>query len=191
MLFKSAVLESIAAGTTTLAFRRWRRPTVRPGGRLRTPIGVLAIERVDVVAEEDIAERDALRAGFASRAALLAEVGNTSGTLHRIAFRLDGPDPRAALREDATLTPEARLAIEQRLARMDAGPHGRWTNSVIVLIAERPGRRAGDLAATMGADLKRFKSNVRRLKELGLTESLEVGYRLSPRGRAFLDGRSA
>jgi ribosomal protein S19E (S16A) len=28
---------------------------------------------------------------------------------------------------------------------------------------------------------------VRKLKELGLTESLEVGYRLSPRGRALLD----
>jgi ribosomal protein S19E (S16A) len=27
---------------------------------------------------------------------------------------------------------------------------------------------------------------VRKLKELGLTESLDVGYRLSPRGRAFL-----
>jgi hypothetical protein len=33
-----------------------------------------------------------------------------------------------------------------------------------------------------------FKRDVRRLKELGLTESLEVGYRLSPRGRAFLEG---
>jgi hypothetical protein len=28
---------------------------------------------------------------------------------------------------------------------------------------------------------------VRKLKELGLTESLLVGYRLSPRGRALLD----
>jgi len=28
---------------------------------------------------------------------------------------------------------------------------------------------------------------VRKLKELGLTESLEVGYRLSPRGRALLE----
>jgi transposase len=31
-----------------------------------------------------------------------------------------------------------------------------------------------------------FKADVRKLKELGLTESLEVGYRLSPRGRALL-----
>jgi hypothetical protein len=32
-----------------------------------------------------------------------------------------------------------------------------------------------------------FKRDVRKLKELGLTESLEVGYRLSPRGAALLD----
>jgi len=35
-------------------------------------------------------------------------------------------------------------------------------------------------------DVPRFKRRVRQLKELGLTESLEVGYRLSPRGRAVL-----
>jgi hypothetical protein len=29
---------------------------------------------------------------------------------------------------------------------------------------------------------------VRKLKELGLTESLPVGYRLSPRGEAYLRG---
>ena len=31
-----------------------------------------------------------------------------------------------------------------------------------------------------------FKRRIRMLKELGLTESLEVGYQLSPRGRALL-----
>ena len=35
-------------------------------------------------------------------------------------------------------------------------------------------------------DKVKFKNNVRRLKALGLTESLEVGYRLSPRGAALL-----
>jgi hypothetical protein len=31
--------------------------------------------------------------------------------------------------------------------------------------------------------------NVRKLKALGLTISLEVGYRLSPRGQAYLRAR--
>jgi ribosomal protein S19E (S16A) len=38
-------------------------------------------------------------------------------------------------------------------------------------------------------DTQPFKLRVRRLKELGLTESLPKGYRVSPRGRAFLDAQ--
>jgi hypothetical protein len=34
-----------------------------------------------------------------------------------------------------------------------------------------------------------FKLDVRKLKELGLTESLPVGYRLSPRGEFLLQRR--
>jgi hypothetical protein len=48
--------------------------------------------------------------------------------------------------------------------------------------------RAPDLAARMGRETLPFKRDVRKLKELGLTESLEVGYRLSPRGRAYRRG---
>ena len=55
-------------------------------------------------------------------------------------------------------------------------------------IAAAPGLRAGDLAAGLGRERLPFKADVRKLKALGLTESLEVGYRLSPRGRAYLDG---
>jgi hypothetical protein len=40
----------------------------------------------------------------------------------------------------------------------------------------------------MGRETLPFKRDVRKLKELGLTESLEVGYRLSPRGRAYRRG---
>jgi hypothetical protein len=48
--------------------------------------------------------------------------------------------------------------------------------------------RAADLAASVGREKHPFKLDVRKLKELGLTESLEVGYRLSPRGRAVMEG---
>ncbi len=34
-----------------------------------------------------------------------------------------------------------------------------------------------------------FKRDVRKLRELGLTESMLVGYRLSSRGSAYLAGR--
>ena len=55
------------------------------------------------------------------------------------------------------------------------------------LIGDRPAVRAGDLADDLGRERLSFKTDVRKLKALGLTESLTVGYRLSPRGRAFLD----
>ncbi len=50
------------------------------------------------------------------------------------------------------------------------------------LIRTWPERRAPDLAEIAGWETAPWKANVRRLKELGLTESLPVGYRLSPRG---------
>ena len=37
-----------------------------------------------------------------------------------------------------------------------------------------------------GQEKMPFKVNVRKLKRLGLTESLDVGYRLSPRGAVVL-----
>ena len=54
------------------------------------------------------------------------------------------------------------------------------------MIAARPGVRAATLAQRLGRDVPPFKRDVRKLKELGLTESLEIGYRLSPRGVAVL-----
>ena len=46
MLLTRATLEAIAADTVTLAFRRWRRPTVRTGGTLTTAVGMLSIDDV-------------------------------------------------------------------------------------------------------------------------------------------------
>jgi hypothetical protein len=185
MLFRQDDLRRIAEGEVTLAFRRWRRPTVRAGGTLRTRVGVLAIKSVEVVDERDVTEADARRAGAESREALFAGLPG-DGTLHRIEFRLAGPDPRIALRARSDISPAERAEIDARLARLDAaGRHGAWTAKVLGLIAERPGTRAPDLAVSLGRETAPFKADVRKLKELGLTESLEVGYRLSPRGRAY------
>ena len=73
-----------------------------------------------------------------------------------------------------------------------ASPHGPWTTEVLELIRDNPGTLAADLAARRRRERLRFKADVRKLKALGLTESLRVGYRLSPRGQAVLqaiDGR--
>ena len=109
--------------------------------------GVLAIDEVTVIEESDISEADAARAGYGSRAELLGELGRHEGQLYRIAFRLAGPDPRLALREQADLSPDDVATISARLARLDrASRTGPWTAAVLALIAERPAVRAGDLA---------------------------------------------
>jgi hypothetical protein len=67
-----------------------------------------------------------------------------------------------------------------------AGSNGPRTKVVLSLIADHPAIRAGDLAAKLGWKIQVFKIRVRKLKGLGPTESLEVGYRPSPRGAAYL-----
>ena len=81
------------------------------------------------------------------------------------------------------------MTVQARLARLDA--KGAWTETTLRLIAAHPGVRAGDLAAMVERDRASFKTDVRKLKSLGLTESLEVGYRISPRGRHYLDSLNA
>jgi hypothetical protein len=174
MLFRPADLAGIEAGRITLAFRRWERARVRPGTRLRTAIGVLEVDGVEVV--ERPTDEDARAAGYDDAEHVLASFAGRTGALHRIALHLAGPDPRIALRE----TPPDD-AVFARLERM-----GGWTYEVLAAIAAHPGLRAPDLAASFGRETAPFKRDVRKLKELGLTESLERGYRVSPRGRAVL-----
>lgn len=185
MLIRRNVLESIRAGRISLAFRRWKRPTVRAGGTLLTAVGVLQIEAVDAVDPAAITDADARAAGYPDRAALMAEL-DRAGTLYRIALRWAGEDPRRALAEAAPDVRETET-LRERLARMDArSPDGPWTASALRLIAAKPEVPAADLAAQAGQARDRFKTRVRRLKALGLTESLGTGYRLSPRGQVVL-----
>jgi hypothetical protein len=185
VLFPARVLAQLAGGGVDRAFRRWDRPRVKQGGRQRTAIGVVGFTSVEAVATEALTDEDAERAGFASLGALLAFVDRRSDRmLYRIGLELVGPDPREQLR--ATVPEDAEQAeIEVRLARLDrASRHGPWTHSVLLAIRDRPGVPAADLAASFGRERMPFKLDVRKLKELGLTESLRPGYRLSPRGLA-------
>lgn len=187
MLFKNDDIKGIFAGDLTLAFRRWIRPTVKAGGTLRIPNGVLAIEAVDVIEPSDVSEQDARRAGHESRATLLAELEKRDGTLYRIRFHLAGGDERVALRNDTQLSESDMSEVLEKLARMDRhGGHGAWTRKVLVAIGDAPGKLAAQLARKLGFETPWFKTHVRQLKALGLTESLEIGYRLSPRGRKVL-----
>ena len=92
--------------------------------------------------------------------------------------------PRLTLREHADLDPDELDSLRRRLRRLDRGDP--WTESYLRLIAANPGVVARELAPQVGMERDPFKIRVRRLKDLGLTESLLVGYRISPRGAAVL-----
>jgi predicted transcriptional regulator len=188
MLFPRRTLLAIRDGSVDLAFRRWERARVLPGTRMRTAVGLLEIRRVDVVEPAAIDDGEARRAGFDSRDDLLATLDQRDrGEIQRIELRYAGADPRVELRERADLTDDELDDVTRRLKRLDDGSrHGPWTRAVLELIAERPEVRAEELAASMGREKLPFKRDVRKLKELGLTESLNPGYRLSPRGEAVL-----
>lgn len=187
MLFRVETLQAIADGEVTTAFRRWTRPTVKAGGTLVTPVGVLAIDALEVVDPDAITDEDARGAGHRSRDAVLEMLAARTGDVYRVTFHVAGADPRIALRQQDDLGPDAVAELTTRLGRLDARPSGPWTDRVLRLIAEREAVRAGDLAEELGLERLAFKADVRKLKALGLTESLGVGYRLSPRGQAWLD----
>jgi hypothetical protein len=187
MLFRQDTLEAIVRGRVDLAFRRWASPRVRVGTRLHTAAGLIEVTELAEVRADGIGEGDARRAGFGAVAGLMAMLGNyPDRPIFRIGLRHAGADPRIALREDADVSDAALAAILARLARMDAASDGPWTHATLRLIARRPATLAARLAADLGIEPARFKPRVRRLKALGLTESLEVGYRLSLRGEALL-----
>ena len=189
MLFEQRFWAGLADGSVTVTFRRWKRPQAVTGRRYRTPAGIIEAERVDVVTPESITDRDARRSGFASAHAVVANLrGDASMPVYRIQFHMvDEPDPRAELAATDGLTADDVAEIDRRLDRLDnASSHGPWTRAVLESIAAQPGRRAPDLAEQFGRETQPFKIDVRKLKNLGLTISLRVGYELSPRGEAYL-----
>jgi hypothetical protein len=195
VLIPLRLLERIRAGEVTLAFRRWERPRAKAGGRQRTAVGELAIDSVQRVPRSKIGREDARSAGYDSLAELLSHLDSSprrDAPIWRIELHWAGEDPRVALRERADLDADELEALRDRLDRMDrASPHGPWTRDTLALVARRPEVRAAELAESVGREKLPFKRNMRKLKELGLTESLERGYRLSPRGRAFIEAEGS
>ena len=188
MMIRPAELAAIRAGTIDLAFRRWARPRVVVGTRMRTSVGLVEVTSVEQVSVSALRAEDARRAGAPSLTALKeALAARSAEPAWRIGLRHAGPDPREALR--AAVPDDIEIAaINARLDRLDASsPYGAWTRRTLDLIDLHPTVRAPDLAAKVGRETADFKKDVRKLKELGLTESLAIGYLLSPRGEAVVD----
>ena len=175
MLFKRTQLDGIAAGTIDLQFRRWDRPRARAGSKQMTAVGVIRIDDVRIV--KRITRAEARRAGFDTPDEVVRAL-RPDGDLYRIELHLEGPDPRVTLRETI---PDDFTELRAKVERLP------WGYDYLRAIRDRPEVRADELAASFGLEKRVFKPRVRRLKELGLTISLSPGYRLSPRGEAFLN----
>jgi hypothetical protein len=191
MMIRPDTLAAIRAGDVDLAFRRWDRPRVVVGTRLRTRVGLLEVTSVDRVAVSRITAEEARRAGAGSLADLRRMLEpKADRPVWRVGLRHGGADPREELRASVPNRDEVEQ-IRSRLDRLDrASAIGPWTRVTLAVIDRSPTVRAPDLAAELGRDTASFKRDVRKLKELGLTESLDIGYRLSPRGAAVVDAEA-
>jgi hypothetical protein len=191
VLLNRDTAEGIASGDITLVLRRWDAPRAKAGGTQRTVAGTV---RIDTVTEYSGAYRvtagQARAAGYPSAAAAQRELDRRPARhTYAIAVSYLAPDERPDLAADDVLSEVDVSAITARLDRWDAATEP-WTRAYLHLILANEAVRAPDLAARVGLDVPRFKRRVRQLKGLGLTTSLDVGYRVSPRGRAYLAATS-
>jgi hypothetical protein len=196
ILFEKRFHQGIVSGTTTLTFRAWKTARVKPGQRYRChPIGVLEVDAVSMVTVADIGDADAILAGFASRVEILEYIAAKTGggdqhAMVRVEFHHGGDGDRVDIALQADIDDATRKDIRAALARMDERPRtGPWTKKTLQLIGKHPRVAASKLAAMLGRETKDFKTDVVKLKKLGLTQSFEVGYEVSPRGLAFLQSQ--
>lgn len=189
MLIEKRLHGGIQDGSITVMFRRWRRRQVTAGNVYRTAAGRILVESVETVPVSRIRRADAVAAGYRTVAEAVADLrGDPADPVYLLRLRpATEPDPRAVLASAANLSTSDIATITARLARLDrASARGPWTEETLDIIRRRPAVRAGDLAEELGREMLPFKVDVRKLKNLGLTLSLEKGYRLSPRGEAYL-----
>lgn len=191
MLFAGSDKDGVESGKITAAYRRWAEARVVEGRIYRTNAGRIEIDSVRQVNPELISDYD--DDIFAADRQNARDVrrrlrGTEDWPTFLIKFHLvEGADPRDELAATAELTAEDLEDLRARLAKLDElSRHGAWTTATLQKIQASPATRAGDLAADFGRDTATFKLDVRKLKNLGLTYSLEIGYELSPRGAAYL-----
>ncbi|MGW4095918.1 MULTISPECIES: hypothetical protein [unclassified Mycobacterium] len=189
MLLDRPTADGIADGTISLVLRRWDKPRAKPGGTQRTQAGTIRIESVtEHPGGYRVSTAQARAAGYPDAATAQAQLDRRPAAhTYLVAVSYLGPDERPDLAADDTLTDADIQLIDARLDRWDtASGDGAWTRRYLTMIAANEAVRAPDLAARVGLEVPRFKRRVRQLKGLGLTISLDVGYRLAPRGRAYL-----
>jgi hypothetical protein len=188
MQFRKTFKIAIRAGKVTRSFRHWQRPQATLGGKYNLhPEGAIEVTALAQVSLGELSDCDLDSTGITDLQALKALLGIAAPAtrLYQVDFRYLGPDLVKQANTSAPATSEL-AAVITRLRAMDKRSDQPWTITLLQRLRQQPGTRAADLAPVFGWDTNRFKTQVRKLKALGLTVSLETGYQISPRGLALL-----
>lgn len=189
MLFKEKHLQGIRSGEISLAFRKWKKPAVKTGSLIKTSIGLVEIKAVSEIDASEITNKDAMNAGFISLEEMFQLLNKTEqGVIYKIDVHYFDEDPRIALRENINPENVELKEITSKLERLDRySKQGKWTLEILKLIHQNPTLRATDLAQRTKWEKEWLKLNIRKLKNIGLTISHEVGYSISPLGEKYLE----
>lgn len=183
---------AIAQGAITVTFRLWKRPHAKPGGQYTVGGVVIEVDTIEMLPFHAITKADMRRAGAKDRDALRARAAHAGPIdddtlLYRIEFHVLGAKPEPA---EAPVDDRPVMTVIAKLDRMDArATNGRWTREVLQLIGVNEGMVSTELAGQLARPRREFKTDVRKLKALGRTESLLVGYALTPLGRRIINHR--
>ena len=182
-------MQGIKSGAITLAFRKWQKVSVKSGSLLHTSVGLLEIGRIEAVSENDITDKDAVKAVSTDKSQLLRSfTRNSTGTIFKISVRYHSADPRIELREQTALSEQQFEDMKGKLECLDRGSkQGYWTEKILLTIKDNPNLHALGIARLTGFEKEWLKLNIRKLKNLGLTISHNVGYELSPLGNEYLN----
>jgi hypothetical protein len=187
MLFQRRFHERIVDGKIRCTVRIWQRPHVKVGGRYRLGRGAVVVDKIHETRLEEITPALARRCGFESLVDLLKVAKHGPGErVFVIDFHYDGklPHPKPST---GVVSADELAELVTRIDAMDRRSRvGPWTVATLRAIEARPGVLAATLARGLGRARDELKRDVRKLKNLGLTFSLETGYRLTPKGQALV-----
>ena len=187
MLFRRERHQGIREGAVYRTVRGWRTARVKVGNRYALWTGgSVEVTVVQPVLVGELTDLDAVAAGLGHLDGLLAELRRTSRRELSAQDRVFRVDFRFV---DAAPSPPVTLSTDEVTSRLDAMDQrsGRtWTRATLAAIGSHPGTVSSELADMLDRERKTLKADIRKLKKLGLTESLDVGYRLTALGRAIL-----
>jgi len=188
VLFQRRFHERIVKGEIGCTVRIWQRPHVKVGGRYALGGGAVVVDKIYETQLDDVTPALARRCGFESLVDLLKVAKHGAGErVFVIDFHYDGKAGGRPQPSTAAISADEIAELVRRLEAMDRRSRtGAWTLATLRAIEARPGVLAARLASSLGRPREELKRDVRKLKALGLTFSLEIGYRLTPRGEALI-----